>query len=650
MYRLLLSFLCAVSSIPAIAQIDSALGITAPKEVTRDHKQLTGSLCDGLVDERDKANAIYNWITHNIKYDIKTFENGSFKSVKPDQVLKSRLAVCDGYAVLFTAMCREAGLKAVNVEGYAKDWMFDNGDKLYIPRHEWVAVQVNGEWQLADPTWGAGVLVQSPNWLQQLMHKVQHKKLSYAKRLEFKFKYDPQYFLQDPETFRLKHLPSDPLWQLTDTVMPMAIFESGDSAITRFNTLYSNLRQVNPELDRIADLGEDQKTFEMADRAYAYNNRFPVVLAIKNTYRAASEVQQALTDSTITTGGMMVADAKTALKKSEDYIKDQKKVMPDQYNMLKKKNKAKNQEAKQDISKIKADDKRLIGEADKYAKAADSKAAKIKKKYAAAQDRKKGMSTGKIEDIETGKVQKKETAPEYVAMKDSIAARKNKFVKLEEQIIVRKSRISDRQLENSRRLDSLATSISEADSVLMLEAIARLHMQDNYDDEVIMYNKLFKQHKYHTTDTLQKYYLVTFDTIANMEEDLQKLQVQQMDLQKTNIRNLEQLKKWNNSDPELANTYKESVEAYFESIDGYNSDLLEYTAYLKGNKKLFANLVKVNKKQLEIAGYMEKAEDMRKGLEERAINKKKAFDLKENEQQKTAVKKLYKKVDEISVQ
>jgi len=149
------------------AQVDTVIGITAPK--TSDYKELAHSLCDGLGGEKEKANAIYNWITHNISYDVKAMNKLNFKPEdKAEKALKNRLAVCEGYAMLFTELCREAGLKAVNIDGYAKDWIFDNGDSLYIPRHMWAAVEINGQWWLNDPTWGAGGLVQSPGVFRKI--------------------------------------------------------------------------------------------------------------------------------------------------------------------------------------------------------------------------------------------------------------------------------------------------------------------------------------------------------------------------------------------------------------------------------------------------------------------------------------------------
>jgi len=502
-------------SFSTAAQIDTTTGISAPKDASRNYKDLAHYLCDAQSSEQAKANAIYNWITHNIKYDVAALQSGKLVSEKQaEHALKNHKAVCEGYAMLFTAMCREAGLNAVNVEGYAKDWTFDNGDKLYIPRHMWCAVMINGKWQLADPTWGAGGLVQKQPEIKKIINKVLHIHTWSAKNLKFEFKYDPQYFMQDPLVFRLRHLPSDPIWQLTDSLMPLQIFEAGDSAVLTFNKSYNKLNQSNPELLRISGLDEKQKIFELADRAYAYNNRFPVILAVKQIYKATSEVEKAFADSDIQTGLILINDAQHVLQRSNDYITDQKKTFPGQYSELKKVNKNANQDAKKYIRAIKADDKRGIAQCNKYAKSASAKYNKAKKKSSEASKRKQGVSPGKIDNVETAKIQKKRNSPELIVLTDSFNARTIRFADLQKNIDTRDQRIKSLQSQNGIRLDSLGQYIVIADSALLLETVSRLNMHDSYNDEVVLWSGIFKSNKYAKADTLQKYYFINYDTIA----------------------------------------------------------------------------------------------------------------------------------------
>ena len=626
-------------------QVDTLTGIT-PAPGGKDYKLVAHALCDGLQGDQIKANAIYNWITHTIKYDIKKVQSGKIKPDKIETVMKTHLAVCDGYAKLFTAMCNEVGLKAINVDGYAKDWIFDKGDQLTIPRHLWSAVLVSAQWQLVDPTWGAGHVIQAPTVMRKIINKVTFKKVTYAKKLKFEFKYDPQYFLQDPKTFRLKHLPADPYWQLTDTAMPLAIFEAGDSAIMAFNAI-SELKQNNSELMRISTLDEDSVKYESSDRAYTFNERFPVALALKQTARVDADVAKVLKEKDPQKGQEMWQDAEKALKIAEAHIKEQKKFFPDQYNILKKKNRTKNSDAKQYMMQIKTDDKKLAAQSNKYQHNAVTKVNKVVKKYNETQQRKRGLNPKKINDLEPAKTQKSAKSPEMLAIADSINAREHRIDSLDKDLQQRAAAIEQIKDANNLRLDSLATFLIVTDSFLTNEAKARLQMHDNYDDEVIKWSNLFKSQKYQIADTLHKYYVAYYDTIVTRSEESRKVKTLQLDAYKKNISDIEKYAKWNTSDTAISDKYADVVNGYIAKIDSASKEMLATSAYIKGNKKLFHNLEQLYNRQLTIVAYMQKVEEIRKQLELKTILAKQALDVNENKMQATTVKSAIKKMEKV---
>jgi len=629
------------------AQVDTTIGLVDNKYGT-DHYALAAAISFDQKGEREKANAIYNWVTHNIAYDVEFLRKfPKHYDDKAERALKTKKAVCEGYSELFAELCRDAGMQAVTIEGYAKDWIFDNGDEIYIPRHEWSAVKINGKWELVDATWGAGSLYQKRSWLRRWIDKLFHHNKMSVKSLKFRYKYDPQYFMQDPETFRLRHLPSDPLWQLTDSTMPITVFEAGDSAGRKFNELYSKPRQKDERLDRIAKLEEKQKVFEMADRAYAYNRRYPVVQALKNTYRAESMIDKVMTDSTIENPDLVIKDAKNDLKNSMEFIKQQKKTIPEEYNKLKKKNKAKSMEAKQQVRVIKTDDKKLLAECKKHTKSGDTKEGRARKKVGEMQRRKQGLDAGRIDEIATAKVRKKEGSAELYAIKDSATARNTRIattrkLAAEQSYAARLSIVSSAVL-----LDSLVESLNFEDSMLRKEAVERLGMHDSYDDEVKKWSGMFKKQKYQTTDTLLKYYFAAFDSIVVKYEKLQTTHIAVLDLYKSNLRGYEQYKKWNNTDASLKPDYTNCIKNYAEAIDSAAGDMGMYISYLEGNKKLFAMLNKLGKRQIRIVEYMEKAEKSRESLEAGSIARKRAFDVKENEKQRAGVQKGLKALDRV---
>ncbi len=653
-YLLLLSFLLPLP-IFCIAQADTATRVAAPlqKEIaprvdttiglsvtggSRDYKSLAHALCDGLKGDKAKANAIYNWITHNIRYDVKAMQSGKLKPEKVEKVLKNKLGVCDGYSKLFTALCREAGLRAVTIDGYAKDWIFDNGDQLIIPRHAWNAVLISGQWELVDATWGAGGLVQSPTVIRKIINKVTFRKIIYAKKLKFVFKYKPEYFMQDVEEFRLKHVPADPNWQLTDTAMPLAVFEQGDSAVIAFNTTYSKPAQHTDELMRISSLDPDSVSLDASERAYKFNNRFAMALALKQAGRVDGDLRKVMEEENSDKGKLLWKDAEVALKAVDVHIKEQRKYFPEQYNGLKKKNRAKNTEAKQYMMAIKTDDKKLVAQCDKYKHKSDTKIKKVKAKYAETNNRKGQANPGKINDIEPAKTQKPASDPSLAVIKDSIEARNTRIAALQYDIDERGIAINALKDTNAVRLVALAGCLGVSDSFLVSEAKARIQMHDNYDDEVIKWASLFKEEKYKKADTLHKYYVTCYDTIITRGEAMHKARVAQLDAYKANLRDAEKYAKWNSNDVAMNAKYAEMANAYRAAIDSSTKNLMVTAAYIKGHKKLFYGLAKLYKRQLYIVKYMGNVEDVRKKLEYNTILSKQALDTRENKQQITTVK------------
>ena len=646
MFRYILCiFLLCSSSLAYAASVDTTIGLTAPKEVARNYKKLAHFLCDGLAGDEAKANAIYNWITHNIRYDAKALQTGKLKPAQPEKVLKARMGVCEGYARLFTAMCKEAGLKAMNIDGYAKDWMFDNGTRIYIPRHMWAAVQINGKWQFTDPTWGAGGLVQAPPWWQKIINKFRRKKLYYAKKMKFKFHYDPTYFEPAPEVFCLKHLPADPVWQLADSTMPLSVFEAGDSEVIRFNNQYAKIRQHNDSLVRISDQDEDSSSYYAAERTYAYNPRFPASLAVKQSLRAQQEMKKIFgsNDDSVTTE-MLLANAIRALKTSEEHLKEQKKYIPEEYNELKKKNRDKSTDARQYVTKIKSDNKKLIAQCTQYQNAADTKAERIRKKVALASARKREIDLQKIDDQSPSKSQKPAHDPEMLALTDSIKERKYQIDSIEGTKAACFLTINTAIEENTHCLEALYAALILADSYLVKEAGCRLSMMDNNDDEVIYWSTLFKEKKYVQADSLHKAYLSGYDTTINYYERLQKLQIVQYDLYKKNLHDLEKYAKWKSDDSTVKSSYLTIAANYLSAIDTGAIVVNTGIRYMNFNKKLFAGLSKIYKRQLTITDYMNNAEKMRKRIEQSTIAGRQKFDNKENNRQTAGVRKGIKEL------
>jgi protein disulfide-isomerase-like protein len=155
---------------------------------------LADVLCSTFSSATDKARAIFTWLHHNIAYDTVAFFGKNVKHVDPKDTITSGLAVCGGYAGLFSAIALKAGLEAVMVTGHGKGYGYTAlkpGEPVPPANpagHAWNAVRIDGgEWKLLDACWGAG------NVGNQVYNK----------------HFTPSYFTMSNEDFGLKHFPQN---------------------------------------------------------------------------------------------------------------------------------------------------------------------------------------------------------------------------------------------------------------------------------------------------------------------------------------------------------------------------------------------------------------------------------------------------------
>ncbi|KAF9893300.1 hypothetical protein FE257_011730 [Aspergillus nanangensis] len=111
----------------------------------------------------DKARVIFTWLHHNIEYDVKAFFNNCVRPATPASTFSSGLAVCAGYAGLFTTLATHAGLESQVISGHGKGYGYDEPapGAPVPPRkpqgHAWNVVKIDhGQWKLLDACWGAG--------------------------------------------------------------------------------------------------------------------------------------------------------------------------------------------------------------------------------------------------------------------------------------------------------------------------------------------------------------------------------------------------------------------------------------------------------------------------------------------------------------
>ncbi|KAF2225949.1 hypothetical protein BDZ85DRAFT_232082 [Elsinoe ampelina] len=111
----------------------------------------------------DKARAIFTWLHHNIAYNTKAFFSNNLQPSTPSSTISTGLAVCEGYASLFTCLATHAGLQSRVIGGHGKGYGYaplSPGSPIppYESGHAWNAVHIETGWKLLDACWGAGTV------------------------------------------------------------------------------------------------------------------------------------------------------------------------------------------------------------------------------------------------------------------------------------------------------------------------------------------------------------------------------------------------------------------------------------------------------------------------------------------------------------
>lgn len=104
-------------------------------------------------DDYTRAFKIYNWITSNIAYDTSTIEGHEIEEQSYYSIgtLVNSKGVCEGYANLFSSLCRAGGIPCKTVYGKLREgtnWI----------DHAWNSVYINKRWINVDSTFGAGYI------------------------------------------------------------------------------------------------------------------------------------------------------------------------------------------------------------------------------------------------------------------------------------------------------------------------------------------------------------------------------------------------------------------------------------------------------------------------------------------------------------
>ncbi|KAI1313059.1 hypothetical protein EDD11_002732 [Mortierella claussenii] len=155
-------------------------------------------------DKVSQLRTIFTWLASNIAYNVPAFMSGRYGDQSPEGVLRTRQAVCEGYANLFIALAEPSGLQVEKVIGLARGVDIQVGDERLGSPHAWNAVRIHGEYLLIDSTWGAGVCDLATRSFRKLFR--------------------PFFFLLRPNRLIYTHWPEDPKQQYLDPPIDEKVF------------------------------------------------------------------------------------------------------------------------------------------------------------------------------------------------------------------------------------------------------------------------------------------------------------------------------------------------------------------------------------------------------------------------------------------
>ena len=162
-----------------------------------------------------RARAIYTWTAMNISYDVSN--KGRINAATPfgelvEQTMKTRFAICQGYASVFKALCDACGITAYLVQGYTRQ----NGNITEMS-HAWVIAFIDSSFFGFDPTWGAG----------------------YITKGRYTRYYNEQYFMMKPEVLIRDHMPFDPMWECLNYPITNQDFSKGKTVPENSGVLFA---------------------------------------------------------------------------------------------------------------------------------------------------------------------------------------------------------------------------------------------------------------------------------------------------------------------------------------------------------------------------------------------------------------------------
>jgi len=248
--------------------------VPTPKKALISPKHLAEHLTQNKVNDSDKVVAIWQWVTHNIKYNMKDVivNKANSKYGTAQYVLRKKKANALGYAELFTELCKEAKIPVYTVPGYCKiAASYELYNQFFRERYAWNAVEINKKWYLLDACAGAGKIIDREKKIIRRLGKWFN---IFTWQFQFKPEYDSTYFLPNPKKLAITHNPADPMWQLLNCIVPIDLFEKKPGYTAYYVKIYDSCfvaqDMVRTEVIRYTP---DEQEIRSAFTAKAFNKK-----------------------------------------------------------------------------------------------------------------------------------------------------------------------------------------------------------------------------------------------------------------------------------------------------------------------------------------------------------------------------------------
>ncbi len=572
-------------------------------------------------DSQRVAN-IFHWVTHHIEWDLTGVESQANSGGKnAESVLKTYKATACEYAELIKELCTLIGVKCMVIAGYDKDNSAASA-KFFKPNHTWNAVLISNNWLLLDACHGAG-------YVSTVFSET--KKAGGAGIRRFQFKYNPSYLFQHPEEVRLSRIPADPLWQLTDTVMPLAVFEKGEEDIRAFNEKYSGLQQFPITLGELYQLTEEGYILESAERVYEFNPRFTEWKAMRHLALAKEQISQIKKTADQSEAFAMQKLGNAELDSARTFIAEQKKMIREEYTMRR----AAGNAVRTDFANYKlifgGINNKMIALINSRTRSAENKLNAMKADSDSKSERADELNPADYADIKSLILTKVATDPEVLKLSDSLGFRQNKSLTLKEEISEFKKSIAAEKETISMLPDSMQLYEKLTENAFYQEATPYSIQQIGMHDSLKIKNSAITFYKSDKLDYFQQNYFARYDTVLSFYESIRKNYLYLIDAGRKNAKDLANLKKMNGQD-DLSATYHSNALEYKDAIRGYINNNLSLLNFLKNEIQQLNSMQAIYLKQNKILDFLQKSDGLWKAEMSEMTKKEEEIDQKRNEQ------------------